>query len=326
MKGKFWRGLIAVAAAAAMTFGVSAPAFADDATATYDDMSTVTITKSYELAGTGISPEETFYVTQTDSKVTDGDAKEAPKLTSISPLTFERGAAGDANKKTGQFTVTLPTYTKTGKYEYTLKETVGKTAGVTYRTKDIKLVVTVIEQNGLVRVAAVHCEDEGGAKTSSFADNTYSAGTLNVSKTVAGNLGDKTKEFQFTVKFAAPEGKDWTRDITVTGGASNLTWDGNTATFTLSDGDNASFANVPAGVTYTVDETDYSGDGYSTTGEVTSPTAMTKDGANVNVTNTKTGTVDTGVLLNNAPYIAILGGAVVAGIYFVNRKKHEDMD
>ncbi len=325
MKGKFWRGLIAVAAAAAMTFGMSAPAFADDATATYDDMSTVKITKVYQLEGTGTSPEETFHVTQTGKSVTDGDAAVAPDLTSISDLTFAKGAAGSENK-TGTFIVTLPTYTKTGKYEYTLHETAGTTAGVTYRTKDIKLVVTVIEQNGLVRVAAVHCEDEGGAKTSSFADNTYTAGTLNVKKTVTGNLGDKTKEFQFTVTFAAPEGKNWTNDITVTGGESNLTWNGNTATFTLSDGDTATFANVPAGVTYTVDETNYSGDGYSTTGEVTSPTAMTEDGATVTVTNTKNGTVDTGVLLNNAPYIAILGGAVVAGIYFVNRKKHEDMD
>lgn len=56
------------------------------------------------------------------------------------------------------------------------------------------------------------------------------------------------------------------------------------------------------------------------------PTAMTSKGATVTVTNTKNGTVDTGVLLNNAPYIAIIGGAAVVAIYAVNKRRHSDMD
>ena len=136
----------------------------------------------------------------------------------------------------------------------------------------------------------------------------------------------RKKEFKFTVTFNAPADKSWTRDITVDGGASDLKWDGNTATFTLSDGDTAKFKNVPAGVTYTVDEDDYSSAKYETKGEVTTPTAMTSKGATVTVTNTKNGTVDTGVLLNNAPYIAIIGGAAVVAIYVVNKRRHSDMD
>jgi hypothetical protein len=53
---------------------------------------------------------------------------------------------------------------------------------------------------------------------------------------------------------------------------------------------------------------------------------MTSKGAKVTVTNTKEGTVDTGVLLNNAPYIAIIGGAAVVAIYVVNKRRHSDMD
>ena len=182
-------------------------------------------------------------------------------------------------------------------------------------------------QNGRVRVAAVHCETGDGEKTSSFADNKYSAGELDVTKTVKGNLGDKDKEFKFTVTFNAPTGKVWNNDIKVEGGASGLKWDKEmkTATFTLSDGDTARFENVPAGVTYTVDEDNYSD--YKTDGEVNTPTAMTSDNAKVEVINTKNAdTIDTGVLLNNAPYIAIIGGAAVVAIYVVNKRRHSDMD
>lgn len=325
MNVKLTKGLAAAAVSAAMMLGAAVPALAET-TATYTDQDTVNITKSYELEGQGVSPEETFTVEQDgNGTVTDSDAKTAPALTKISNVTFAKGAAGSENK-TKNFVVTLPTYDKVGIYTYNLKETAGNTAGVTYRTDDIKLVVTVIEQNGLVRVAAVHCENEGGQKTSSFADNKYSAGELDVTKSVKGNLGDKKKEFKFTVAFTAPTDKSWTKDITVEGGASDLKWEGNTATFTLSDGDTAQFKNVPAGVKYTVDEDDYSSAKYTTEGEVTTPTAMTSKGAKVTVTNTKKGAVDTGVLLNNAPYIAILGGAAVVAIYFVNKRRHSDMD
>ncbi len=327
MNAKLTKGLAAAAISAAMMLGAAAPALAEDAQATYTDQGTVNITKSYELDGQGVSPAETFTVTQDGAgTVSDSDATTAPALTNISTVTFAEGAAG-SNNKTQNFVVTLPQYSKVGIYSYNLKETVGDTAGVTYRTDNIKLVVTVIEQNGLVRVAAVHCENEGGKKTSSFADNKYSAGELDVTKTVKGNLGDKDKEFKFTVTFKAPADKSWTRNITVAGGASDLKWDGNTATFTLSDGDTAYFKNVPADVTYTVDEADYKSEKYETTGEVTTPTAMTSKGAKVEVINTKDAdTIDTGVLLNNAPYVAIIGGAAVVAIYVVNKRRHSDMD
>lgn len=327
MNVKLTRGLAAAAVSAAMMLGAAVPALAADAQATYTDQGTVNITKSYELEGQGVSPAETFTVEQ-DGKgtVQESDATFVPDLTSISKVTFDKGAAG-SNNKTQNFIVTLPNYDKVGIYTYNLKEIQGKTAGVTYRTDGIKLVVTVINgQNGRVRVAAVHCEKGDGNKTSSFADNKYSAGELDVTKTVEGNLGDKNKEFEFTVTFNAPANTDWTRDIDVDG-ASDLKWNGNTATFALSDGHTAQFKNVPAGVTYTVDEADYKSEKYETTGEVTTPTAMTSKGAKVEVINTKNAdTIDTGVLLNNAPYIAIIGGAAVVAIYVVNKRRHSDMD
>ncbi len=324
------KGFLALGLAAMMTLGMSAMAFAENepaeptTTTTYTDAKTVTITKTYELKGEGSSPAETFTIKQDgDGKVTDGDATSAPALGTITAVEYAKGAAGDEAKKTGTFTITLPPYEKTGVYEYTLKEVAGTTAGVTYRTDDLNLVVTVIEQGGLVRVAGVHAEKGDKTKTSTFSDNTYTANNLSVTKKVTGNLGDKTKEFKFTVTFAAPEGKEWKNEITIAGGsgAADLAWTENVATFTLSDSDTVTFENVPEGVTYTVDEDDYSKAGYTTTGEVTEATAMTAEAAEVEVTNEKKGNVDTGVLLDSMPYIMILAVVVIAGAAFIISRK-----
>ncbi len=317
--------LLALVLSAVMVMGISTTAFAatQNSDGTWKDDETITITKSYELSGKGVSPAETFEVKQVgNGTVADGDAASAPDLVSISSISYEDGAAG-SEEKTGTFTVTLPTYTNTGVYEYTLQETAGKTAGVTYRTDTMKLVVTVIEQDGLVRVAAVHTEDEDGEKSDSFDDNTYTANSLTVSKTVAGNMGDKTKEFNFSVEFTAPEDVDWTNAITIAdgSGASNLSWNGNTATFTLSDGDSVEFENVPAGVTYTVKEDDYSSDGYVTTKNGDEGT-MDQDAKTAAFTNTKDSDVDTGINLDSLPYImvlVILAGA--AAVFFATKKR-----
>ncbi len=329
--------LLSLALALCLVLSLSLTAFAQDddgsgntgsgegstTQTTYTDMSTVNITKVYKLIGAGSSPAETFKVTCTDAEVTDGDGTAAATDITISPVAFAKGDATTAGKE-GTFVITLPTYTKTGVYEYTLQETAGTTAGVTYRTDTMKLVVTVIEQDGIVRVGYVHCEDEDAEeKSNSFSDNTYTANSLSVSKTVSGKLGDKTKEFSFTVTFAAPAGKTWKNEITIaTGsGATDLTWNGDVATFTLSDGDTVTFENVPEGVTYKVEEADYTGAGYTTTGEVTEATAMTSVPATVTVNNDKDGTVDTGINLDSLPYIMILVVVAAAAVAFLVSKR-----
>ena len=194
-----------------LVLGIGA-AVADEgpATPTTDltDHETVKIKKVYKLEGAGTSPVETFTLKQVgDGTVTNGEATSAPALGTITGAAFAAGAA-TANGATGEITVALPEYTSVGVYEYTLQEVAGTTAGVAYYGKTIKLVVTVVNgTDGNIRVAAVHTESEDEVKSDKF-ENTYSAGTLTVKKTVTGNLGDKKKEFDFTVTFAAPEGKN----------------------------------------------------------------------------------------------------------------------
>ncbi len=288
---------------------------------TYTDMTSVTVTKVYKLEGAGSSPAETFTLEQVgDGVVKSGEATTAPALGTIRGAEFNEGAAS-ADGAEANITITLPTYTNVGVYEYTLQEVAGNTAGVTYYGEKIRLVVTVInDETGNLRVAAVHTESDG-AKSDTFA-NTYSAGTLNVTKTVTGNLGDKSQFFEFKVKLTGEEGKTYANSYTVSGGSYDSNPSsieiGEETTFHLKHGETLSIANLPYGVSYTVTETE--AEGYSTTkeGDSGSITAATQTAA---FTNDRTTTVDTGITTDSLPYVLLLGIVVLAGaVLFIKRR------
>ena len=103
-------------------------------------------------------------------------------------------------------------------------------------------------------------------------------GSLTVSKTVAGNAGETDKEFHFTVTLG---------DTTVGGEYGGMTFTGGKATFTLKHNESKTATGLPAGITYTVAEDDYSDDGYVTTKTGDTGT-IAKDGTSTAVfTNTK---------------------------------------
>ena len=289
----------------------------------YTDAETVTITKKYVALNAGTtSPAETFTLTQQgDGVVTEGDAESAPALEAVTGAVFTEGAATQ-NGATKEITVTLPKYTRVGVYTYTLKETDNKTAGVTYHSKNIKLVVTVIQgENGRLRVAGVHTEDEGETKSAEIT-NTYSAGTLKVSKTVTGNLGDQDKYFTFTVTLTGEQGKNYADSYAVTGGSykENPTTVkvGEPAVFHLKHGDTISISNLPYGVTYTVTET--AEEGYTTEKSGDSGSISSAE-ATAAFTNTKEGDIDTGIKLDSLPYILVFAGALALAVIMVIRKR-----
>lgn len=291
------------------------------------DHGTVTIKKVYKLVGAGTSPAETFTLEQVGvGRVTDGDATSAPALGTITGAAFNEGAATADGTTIGNITVALPEYTNVGVYEYTLQEVAGNTAGVAYYGKTIKLVVTVVNGTvGNIRVAAVHTEDEGGTKSSEFI-NTYRAGTLKVSKTVAGNLGDKNKYFEFKVTLTGENGKTYGASYAVTGGSKDDNPKsiviGQETTFMLKHGDTLSIANLPYNVTYTVTETADADYETTKTGDTGTISAAEQTAA---FTNTKTGSIDTGVTTENLPYVLLIGFVVLAGAaLLIKRKAHNN--
>lgn len=291
------------------------------------DHGTVTIKKVYKLVGAGTSPAETFTLEQVGvGRVTDGDATSAPALGTITGAAFNEGAATADGTTIGNITVALPEYTNVGVYEYTLQEVAGTTAGVAYYGKTIKLVVTVVNGTvGNIRVAAVHTEDEGGTKSSEFI-NTYRAGTLKVSKTVAGNLGDKNKYFEFKVTLTGVEGKTYGDSYAVSGGSKDDNPKsiviGQETTFMLKHGDTLSIANLPYNVTYTVTETADADYETTKTGDTGTISAAEQTAA---FTNTKEGSTDTGVTTENLPYVLLIGFVVLAGAaLLIKRKAHNN--
>ena len=325
--------LLAGVLSISLAMGVSVmPAFAASGE-TYADMDSVVIKKNYELANEGtFSPAETFSFDIEADNVTDASDDITPEnmpMPTIGTVSYLRGEAGSTTK-TKEIKIDLPKYNSVGVYTYIIHEAAGSSAGVTYYDDAILLRVTVIEQDGKLRIAAVHTEDPestGEGKKDDF-DNRYSAGELEVHKDVEGIMGNKDKYFKFTVQLTGEEGKTYQDSYAITGGS----YDANPtsikirpgetteATFYLKDDDTIHIENLPYGVEYKVSETpvaDYVTTETGTEGEV--------DGAveQANFTNTKGGTVDAGVVLDSAPYLFTLTGAAGVGLLLTLRRRHQ---
>ena len=325
--------LLAGVLSISLAMGVSVmPAFAASGE-TYADMDSVVIKKNYELANEGtFSPAETFSFDIEADNVTDASDDITPEnmpMPTIGTVRYLRGEAGSTTK-TKEIKIDLPEYDSVGVYTYIIHEVAGNSAGVTYYGNAILLRVTVIEQDGKLRIAAVHTEDPesaGEGKKDDF-DNRYSAGKLEVHKDVEGIMGNKEKYFKFTVQLTGEEGKTYQDSYAITGGSYDANPDsieikpGETteATFYLKDGDTIHIENLPYGVEYQVSETpvaDYVTTETGTEGEVDAAVEQ------ANFTNTKGGTVDAGVVLDSAPYLFTLTGAAGVGLLLTLRRRHQ---
>lgn len=344
---KLFAGIVAVAMMATMAM----PSFA--AKHTYDetkleDHSSITVTKVYTMVGTGSSPKETFTLEQVgDGVVTKGGATTAPALGTITGYEFAAGAATASGAK-GDITINLPeNYTAPGVYEYTLKETVGSNAGVTYRdsNKTIKLVVTVVSDDAgkLYRYAGIHTETSDSDEKSDEFGNTYSANSLTLTKKVQGNGADRNKHFEFVIKLTGENGKTYAEKYDITGNAgfdatksaSSIAVGGEAHVWLKNDG-TATIANLPKDVQWEITEVGAALDAESSKVmngeyEVTVPadangTVSVAENADNDVvfTNKSTVNVDTGVILDNAPYILMLAVVAGAAMTLVIKKRREE--
>ena len=172
--------------------------------------------------------------------------------------------------------------------------------------------------------------DQGRA-TASFT-NTYTPAdtTVSVKKTVDGGLGDKLKDFTFTVNVTKNS-----ENVSYKVGSDVKT---GSSTFTLRHNQNA-ILTVPIGSTVTVTENDYGEGkgGYSTTstgadsssadGRTATWTADVGDNNEIVFRNYKPASPDTGVLLDSLPYVLILAAVVlVVVLMFARKRRNRDAD
>lgn len=246
-----------------------------------------------------------------------------------------------------------------GKYCFEIKENVptNKTPGVTYDETTRYLVITVANNNDLTGyVYYAQLYDSSYSPAASIKDkatgtkvpgdnaftNTYTANNVVISKDIKGSLSDLAAKFNFTVKLSYANGKTAGQYV----GAKVTEYDGetqnvkdhvwaidNTTEHSISLGRNQSITltNLPEGVTVTVVETD--GSEYTVTpsedttgtlsGSTITATISNADGK-IGFVNTKEGTPDMGVVLDNAPYIAMLAIVAIGGVALMLNKRRRD--
>lgn len=147
---------------------------------------------------------------------------------------------------------------------------------------------------------------------------------LTVRKTVSGNMGDRNREFDFTVQAQNSKGQSVSVDGTYEG---ILVQNGQ---FKLKHGQSLVIPELPYGVTCTVTESIPEEEGYTTTvkvdgGEEKSSKTVTVENMNtaavIDFTNTKTLNVPTGIFTDNLPYLMMLAMAAIGLTGFSWRKK-----
>lgn len=353
---KLFAGILAVAMMATM----AAPAFAAESVnmkiTETDAVDKVTIAKDYAITTEGsTAPDETFQLKQVektyDKDKTSSQVKGKDDVPNLEFVTDKENIVAEVSSTAAnpEFTINLPEYDYVGVYTYTLEEVDNATAGVDYQTEHFQLTVYAFQgTNGIYTYAVAHKLNDGDTKVKDV-DNRYTAGTLTVKKEVTGELGEQDRLFDFTVTLNAPEGKTVLSTIKAShdsestdGKEYTFNDDGTlTITFKLKHGDDVTISNIPYDVTYTVKED--ATEGYTTTAKLNKQNAtITENGVADNIAkvtsdagavsadadeitfiNNKGGNVDTGVILDNAPYIALMM-VVVAGaaVMVIKKRRH----
>ena len=242
--------------------------------------------------------------------------------------------------------------TKLGKYAYTITEVEPNLPGITKDEKALNMVVSVVNANEdnpdgthfayYVALRKGNATDKAEGKF----NNDYETNTLTLAKTVKGNFGDLSEKFTFYVTFEKGDStKTYTdilfdksnTEITITkknstDAVKSLSY-GETYAITLKHGQHVDFTNIPNGVTYTIAEDTTKADWQYTVSLDSNPDVALSNAttggtvsetATVTFVNNHQGTPDMGVVLDNAPYIAMLAIVAIGGVALMLNKRRRD--
>lgn len=291
-----------------------------------------------------IAPAEASELTNTGMPATagvEGAVSLSPSSVNYSAegLSSEDNADGVTKTITAQMSVSFVTsrFAAPGIYRYKITQTPPELDGLNVVYKELFLDVYVENGNsGLVAKGCTLSTAAGsGSKISGF-ENKYVTHKLTITKVVAGNQGDKNKDFEFTVTIKGADGETY-KYGTVKNGVTTMnqttTKSGATFTETLKHGESVIVYGLSSEDKFAVTEADYHGDGYKTSykiGDGTNSTegssiaekAIGNSDTTVIFTNTKDVTVPTDVIRTVVPYAAIVAFAAVMGVVFFRPRRN----
>ena len=277
----------------------------------------------------------------------------------VGHFTLTLSELGLANPKVGKYVYTItenagstPAVSYDTSTLYLVVSVVHETDSTTHEIK-----------NGYKYSVSLHKGTVNGEKTDAYFVNTYGADNslknLRLSKTVRGSFGDLDEEFTFQVVFHKNDTNYAGAVVkSTTENASIVDSEGKPVTgvmafetpytVTLKHGNNIIFENLPAGITYEISENgsdwhtvngatvamkdqynvSLENNGELTSNEANKPAAQgtigTDKNASVGFINDHQGQPDMGVVLDNAPYIAMLAIVAIGGVALMLNKRRRD--
>lgn len=347
---KFTKKCMAALLSGLMLFGMSVSVSAADGHTVSVTDTTSKVEKTWNVAENGLfNDEETFEFTlaYTGADAVGTNDTAVPQnadgnFTSKTVTMTDTWKTNANNGKSASSEITYATlfegitFSAPGLYHFTLSENKGANPNISYSDAvyyiDVQVVRDSVDEDtlkigGIVTKNKADAEstDAGKVSKAAFVNEAADSKSLTVSKTVAGNSANKNDEFTFTVELDAN-----TASGTYSTNVSNLTVTaGQQATFTLKHGQTFVINNLPIGAKYTITETDAKdydqtevavNSGQKTESKVAESTIV--DGTNtVAYTNTDNVATPTGIFLQYAPYILLLGVAILGCFAFFRRRR-----
>ena len=327
--------ILSLALALVLVLSMSTVAFAAEGESTWDGNYTATAETTFNEIVKTYTSENNVVVNETLS------------FTSTAQTTNPDGGTANltvadlevSSLNPGTLKVTIPSLNMAGTYEWTIKETPGNTAGVTYSNAEVHVIVLVEYDNTKheLKIANTtsYIKQENGEKAKTFG-NTFKSGSFTVAKDVEGNMANENEEFEITVTLTStkPIGTNVTlAGTTVTPDQWTNNEDSYTCTSTLNYseiGGAKTFSDIPDGVTVSVVENTAADkmNGYTfdntnnnTENDFSMNVADADNNKAVVVKNTKGEEIATGITLDSMPYILMLAVVFMGLFVFFSKKR-----
>ena len=360
MKRNAWMTTLTTAAlAVAMTvtpaMGVFAENAAEPETTKAEYTLTPTIKKTLVKDANDYIPAETYTFQVTPAAVTEGTMKDtvpvrAGDLAYLSndiddsgkyTITGKPSASDTGEGKTSvlvgtqEITFSFPEAATPGIYRYEISEVAGGDTEETYDSSTYTMDVYYYKGAEDTKVTL----SKGGTKfeNAEFTNDISGGGDdeqghkdLTVTKTGTGNMGDTTKDFEFKItgtnltagnQYLVTKVDSAKKETAVTDVLTN----GAQITINLKSGESLKVYGLTATDVVTVNETDYTADGYTTKIDNVAGREVEKQIAvdtTVAVENHKEVTTPTGIAREFGPYIAMLSLAAALIAVFARRKRN----